>query len=290
MADGLSLLIPVFNQAGTLERAVVSWTSALEKLRRPFEIIIINDGSTDTTKSLFEPKPGRKDLFERIPGLKLLEHTERRGFGACLRTALPTTAYPLVLYTGLDHAYHPDDLKPLLHRLDEADPETGQKIDLVNGYRSGVPMTGWRKHAGQAVRAVQRIALGMHTLPRPGWLGSRAHRYAALMRALFGLRVGDVDSKFKLFRRRIFDRIPIQSDGEFVHAEILAKANFLGCLMDEMPIGKRPGPFTAQPQPPEPSSRWSEMRRVFLHPDFGPASLPVRTAADQTTQSASEIR
>jgi hypothetical protein len=83
-----------------------------------------------------------------------------------------------------------------------------------------------------------------------------------------------VDSKFKLFRKKIFERIPIQSTGDFVHAEILAKANFLSCPMAEVAIAERPGPFRAQLEPPSPVSLGKELRRVFFNPDFGPAMIP----------------
>lgn len=276
-ADGLSVLIPVYNQGSVIEQALVAWSGLLEKLGRPFEIVLINDGSTDATRNLTE------SLTKRLKNLVVIDHPERRGYGASLKEGLAIVRHPLLFYTGLEAAYPPSDLRKLLQRLEEVDPESGLKLDMVNGYRSGTPVAGWRKWRGRIWRGFQRAALGLPNSGPRGWLGTSAHRYGLLIRALFGVRIGDVDSRFKLFRKSIFDRIPIQSEGDFVHAEILAKANFLGCVMDELPIGEKPGPFRGHPEPPSPAPRGREMRRVFFQPDFGPstiAKLPTQTATN----------
>lgn len=275
-AEGLSFLLPVHNQAGALEVALSSWSSLLERLERPCEIIVIDDGSTDGTAKLLHGADGRPGLAVRLPHTRVLSMPARRGVGACLRAGIEAATQPLVFYTGLDYPYNPADLRTLLARLNEADPESQRKIDLINGYRAGTPLTGWDRWRDRMWRGLLRVVLGMESSPRPGRLGAAAHRYARKIRVLFGPRVGDIDSKFKLFRKSIFARIPIQSDGDFVHAEILAKANFLGCLMDEVPIAARPGPFPAHPEPPSPTPRGKELRRVFVNSDFGPALLPTR--------------
>ncbi len=285
-AEGLTFLLPVCNQAGHLELAMSSWSTLLEKLERPYEIVLIDDGSTDATPKLIAGQDGKSGLAQRIPHLRVITHPERRGFGACVREGIAASQYPLVFYTGCDYPYNPADLRVLLKRIEDSDSESGRKIDIVNGYRATTPMRGWRKFAERCWRLFLRITLALPVMPRPGWLGKEEHRFARTMRALFGLRIGDVNSKFKLFRKKIFERIPIQSNGDFVHGEILAKANFLACLMDEVPIAQRPGPFPAHPDPPPAMSRATEMRRVFFHPDFGthsaatPASSPPETKSE----------
>src|SRR5206468_4190244 len=98
---------------------------------------------------------------------------------------------------------------------------------------------------------------------------------------LFAVRLRDVDCWFLLARKSIFRRIPIQSNGRFAHAEILAKANFLGHLMTEAPVTYHPSnqdPAKAT----EPSNRLSfaELYRVLSHPDFGPAVVPDDRVSD----------
>ncbi len=269
VVEGLTCLLPVYNQAGALEKAVKAWSNTLERIDRPYEIVVINDGSNDSTKKLLEGSEGNIGLQHRILHLRVIEHAERRGFGASLQSGLAAAQYPLIFYTGCDFAYNPADLKKLLPRLEEDGPFGGQKIDGVVGVRAGIPITGWRKSFGRCWRLLLRVAFGIDANPPPGWLGKKNARYQLLLRALFGLRDSDVDSKFKLFRRKIFERIPLQSTGDFVHAEILAKAHFLTCLIAEELIAERPGPFSAHPEPPSPAPIGKELHRVFFNPDFG---------------------
>lgn len=279
VVEGLSFILPVCNQSGHLELVVSSWSTLLERLERPYEFLLIDDGSTDATKKLIEGHDATHGLAKRVPHVRVVTHPQRLGFGACVREGIAQARFPLVFYTGCDFAYNPGDLREFLKRIEHTDSLTGRKIDVVTGYRATTPLMGWRKTADRIWRGFLRVVLALPSYPRPGWLGKDNHRFAFQMRWLFGLRVGDVNSKFKLFRKKIFERIPIQSDGEFVHGEILAKANFLGCLMDEMPIAQRPGPFPAHPEPPPLVARAKEMRRVFSHPDFGPAVLPAPVSA-----------
>src|SRR5207248_6099704 len=106
-------------------------------------------------------------------------------------------------YTECSNSYEPSDLARLLEVID--------KVDLVSGCRVG-------RFARERTSVWSQYA------------------YRGFLRLLFGLRLKDVDCSFKLFRRSMFARIPIQSDGPFVHAEIRAKANFLGCIMSGVPV------------------------------------------------------
>ncbi len=190
----------------------------------------------------------------------MLRHEARRGFGAALRTGLAQVQYPLVFYTACDYPYPPADLTKLLEVIDS--------VDLASGCRTD-PVPRWMRWAGAVYRLLVRVVFGIHLDARPGWRGWDAWRRGVRLRLLFGLRLWDVPSAFKLFRRSVLERIPIQSDGQFVHAEILAKANFLGCLMAEVPIGRLPGHFRGVPElTPAGVDEATELWRVFRDPRF----------------------
>jgi glycosyltransferase involved in cell wall biosynthesis len=175
----------------------------------------------------------------KYPRLRSLQHPHPPGIGAALRTGLAAAQFPLFCYAECSNAYKPEDLGRLLEAID--------KVDVVSGYRA------WRSF-------------------RPGLLWRR-YAYRGFLRGIFGLRLKDVDCPFKLFRRSIFGRIPIQSKGSFVHAEILAKANFLGCIMTEVPVHYEPdqrGDRKGSSSEPWRADAW----RVFQHPDFGPPVVP----------------
>jgi glycosyltransferase involved in cell wall biosynthesis len=196
-------------------------------------------------------EPWPESLAEPLPHTQVIRHEQPTGVGAALRTGLAAARHPLVLYTDCDSLYQPADLKLFLDVIDQ--------VHLAAGCR-----------------------------PRKTWGRGRCAQFAyrLLVRLGFGVRLRDVDCAFKLFRRTVFDRIPIQSKNGFVHGEILAKANFLGCLMTEVQLParnrSRPVPELARPSPLRRILK--ESNRVFHHPDFGPAELPKEGAEPGPSQ------
>lgn len=268
MADaaGLTFVLPAFDQEKALAPAVAAWVPALERLDRPYELLIVDDGSLDGTRA-------QADLLAaRHARVRVLAHPERRGFGVCVRTALEVAAQPLFFYTSCDHGWNPSDLGRMLTSLAYTDEYTGKQVEIVNGHRRGTALPAGRKRLNTLYRGFVRVVFGHLPDPPRGWLGATERRFWWKCRLLFGLRVGDINSKFKLFRRSVFDRIEIQSDGEFVHAELLAKANFLGCMMDELVLSDRH-------QPPLPPDVREEMRRVFREPKFRSPVAPAAVEA-----------
>ena len=264
--EPISVLLPAHNQAAGLEPIVDGWLRALDRLDRPYEVLVIDDASTDGTRAAADR------LAARHPTVRVLHHDAHRGFGAALRTGIREARHPLVFYSACDYPYPPADLAKLLHAIGAA--------DLVSGCRTD-PVPQWLRRSDTAYRVLARVLFGVELEARPGWRGWAAWREGVRQRLLFGLRLWDTPSAYKLFRRSVLERIPIQSDGDFVHAELMAKANFLGCLMAEVPIGRLPGAFRGAPEPPPPGvTRAAEARRVFRRPLFA-ARTTEKTAAEQ---------
>ncbi len=262
--EPVSVVIPVRNAAHNLALAASIWVDALDKLGQDYELILVNDGSTDATAAKAE------ELAKTYSTVRVLTHESFKGFGACLRTALPETRYALFFYTALDYPYTPQDLRQLLTRIDHTDEIFQRKLDLVSGCRTGraVP-TGW-KLVGYLFRGFCRIGLGLPLDPLPGWLGFQAHRRSWTTWFLFGVPLVDVNSSFKLFRKSLLAKFPIQSDGEFVHAELIAKATFVTSLMDELPLTPRPDPV--------PNPKWADLWKILTDAKFTPppvASTPI---------------
>jgi hypothetical protein len=172
----------------------------------------------------------------------------------------------LLFCSTCDRQYEPEDLKKLLAEID--------KVDLVTGFRVSRPMPLGLRALGFLYRALIRILFGVSLEKRPAWLGWSALRRRWQARLLFGLRVGDPGCLFQLFRRSIFQRIPIQSKGTFAQVEVLAKANFLGCYMTEVPITHHPpaDPGGAIDTPDRRERK--EAFQLLKDPDFGPPVLP----------------
>jgi glycosyltransferase involved in cell wall biosynthesis len=209
----------------TLRGVVESLTAELEKLRRPYEILIVDGGSTDQTPRIAE------ELGRERQAVKLLRQENVAGIGTTVKAGLAAAQHPLIFTMPADGSYQASDLPKLLAWIDQ--------VDLVCGYRRGRP-----------------------------WLGTQTRGWLTYLP--FGLWLKDVACPFRLYRKSIFDRIPIQSTGSFAHIEILAKANALGCLLTEIEVEWNRVNAAATCG----GGAFGDALRVFTRPDFGPAILP----------------
>jgi glycosyltransferase involved in cell wall biosynthesis len=235
----------------------------LARRERGYEILVVDDGSTDGTAALAEA------LAAKRPQVRILRHETRRGEGAALRTGLAAARHPLLLTGTCDRQYQPDDLPRLLTDID--------KVHVAVGYRVWQPVPLPLRLLGWLYRLFIRVALAHPLEPLPGWLGWGGWAAHVRARLCLGLRVHDVLCPFRLYRRAIFDRIPIQSDGPFAQVEVLAKANFLGYVMTETPVRHQPPAAASKADADAGAARrqaGADFRRVFSHPDFGPVTLP----------------
>ncbi len=236
---------------------LAEWAATLDQLSREYELLVVVDSMGGAPND---------EAVKRFPAVKLLCQPKQAGPGAALRTGLAAARHRLLLYAPCDRQYSPTDVRLLLAEID--------KVHLASGYRKWQSVPLPLRVLGAVWRCLLRVLLSIPQQAVPGWLGWRGHGHALLLRAFFGVRLQDPGCTLRLFRRCLFGRIPIQSDGDFAHDEILAKANFLGGLMTAVPVSYRPADQSASANVRE---MVQEARRVFSHPDFGPAVLPAGT-------------
>lgn len=206
------------------------------------------------------------------PRLRVVAHATPRGVGAALRTGLAEARRALIFYTLLDPRYRPEILAGFLARkMPETDEPEIDHVHLLSGYRAGVRVPAVLRAIGWVWRMSLRVVFSIPSTPLPGWLGWRRHLGGLAARIFLGVHHKDATCPARLLRRDILPRIPIQSDGPMAHVELVAKANFLGCMMgEEVPLAIEPGPYHC-----DAGAIYCEAKRVFDHPDFGPAVLPV---------------
>jgi glycosyltransferase involved in cell wall biosynthesis len=250
-SEPISAVLAAYNDRATLQPSLETWIRILNSLNREYEILLVDDASSDGSLDLAQ------SLEEKNARVQVLHHESRSGVGACLRTGLAAAHFPLLLISTCDGSYELADLTSFLKWID--------KVHLVAGIRSTAEASPGDN--------------SKETPPRPSTFKRHKRNWAErwfhwVIRIIFGLRLKDPECWFLLARRSIFSRIPIQSSGPFAFAEVLAKANFLGCLMSECPVSYHPIP--------EANAKWSNstlrekltgFRRVFSHPDFGPVKL-----------------
>ena len=130
--NAVTVVIPVHNAAERLDQVVPAWGATMEKTGRDFQILIVDDGSKPDTAEI------AAKLSARVRHTRVLKHETRRGYGACLKTALAETKTPLFFYTAVDYPYTPSDIRAFLERIELRDELLLKQPDIISGCRRGL--------------------------------------------------------------------------------------------------------------------------------------------------------
>jgi len=204
--DGLSFFFPALNEEDNVAPIVEEALSVLPRFASDLEITIVDDGSTDRTGVIAD------ELARKDPRVRVIHHGSRRGYGGAVRSGLVAATKPWVFFTDGDRQFALEDLGLLVAAADDADAVVGYRI----------------KRADPARRLFV------------AWV------YNRLIRLLFGGGWRDVDCAFKLFRRDVFARVPLErvrSNGAFFSPELLITLRRSGVRMRQ--VGVRHFPRTA---------------------------------------------
>ena len=204
--DGLSFFFPALNEEDHVAAIVDEALLVLPRFTDDLEVTVVDDGSTDRTGAIAD------ELAARDPRVRVIHHGTRRGYGGAVRTGLVAATKPWVFYTDGDRQFALEDLARLI--------ALSEGVDAVVGYREK--------------RADPRRRLFV------AWV------YNHLIRLLFGGSWRDVDCAFKLFRRDVFERVPldrVKSNGAFFSPELLITLRRTGVRVKQ--VGVRHFPRTA---------------------------------------------
>jgi glycosyltransferase involved in cell wall biosynthesis len=194
---GLSVFFPAYNDSGTIASLVIAALQAARSLTPDFEIIIVNDGSADSTADIAD------ELARTYPEVRVVHHDRNRGYGGALRSGFAAATRDLVFYTDGDAQYDPREMTVLWQAL-------GEDVDLVNGYKIS------------RSDPLHRIIIG--------------RIYHHTVRVLFGLKVRDVDCDFRMMRRAIFERVTLEKNSGVICLEMMKKIQDAGFRITEVPV------------------------------------------------------
>jgi len=194
---GLSVFFPAYNDSGTIASLVITAIRTARTLTPDFEVIIVDDGSADSTAQIAD------ELARTYPEVRVVHHEHNRGYGGALQSGFKAARHEFVFYTDGDAQYDPAEMTRLWQAL-------GDDVDLVNGFKIS------------RSDPLHRIVIG--------------RLYHHTVKLLFGLKVRDVDCDFRLLRRSIFEQVTLEKRSGVICLEMMKKIQDAGFRIAEVPV------------------------------------------------------
>ena len=183
--NSLSIFFPFWNEEKNIKNVVESAIPIAEKIAKNWEILIIDDGSTDRTLEI------AKDLEKNNNNVKVISHFPNRGYGGALREGIENSKYDIIVFTDGDGQFNFKQVDKFIDRIGNN--------DMVIGFRE--------KRQDNLVRHMLMDGLKIWDF------------------TFFGFHFKDIDCGFKMFRKEaIMSLYPLRSEGAMITTEILAKA------------------------------------------------------------------
>ncbi len=196
MLSSISVVLPAFNEEANLWSTVTDAVATLEKIGADFEVLIVDDGSSDGTPKICQ------ELLALSSSVRVIRHEHNRGYGAALRTGFDAAKYDLIFFTDADGQFRFDQLSQFLSCIDS--------VDAVIGYRAD-RQDAWHRKFNSRVG---------------NWFARKA----------FSLTARDINCAYKLLRRESLRRLPLRCDGTMISTELLALAGRAGWKFHELPV------------------------------------------------------
>ena len=169
----------------------------LKDLTDDYEVIVVNDGSTDYTAEVLN------ELKQEHEHVRIIQHERNRGYGGALITGFQNCTKELIFYTDGDAQYDVRELALLRNALTD-------NVDWINGYKISRSDPLHRKILGRIYHWIAKL--------------------------FFGLRLRDVDCDFRLMRRIIFDKVRLESQSGVICVEMMKKFQDAGFSVVEVPV------------------------------------------------------
>lgn len=194
--ESVTFFCPAFNEEENLEVVIKSALSTLKDVSNCFEIIIIDNDSTDNTTQIAER------LATEIPEVRVIHHEFNREYGGALKSGFKNAKNKFVVYIDSDNQYDFGDFKKMIPYL--------VAYDIVVGYR--------KKRHDSKYRLFQ------------------SNIFNFCIRLLFNIKLRDINCSFKVYKREVLDNIDIYSNSTFIDAEMLINAKNKGYSIFEIPV------------------------------------------------------
>lgn len=200
----LSVFFPAYNEEANLENTVEKAIPIIKNIAKKYELLIVDDGSRDKTGEVAEK------LAQKYPFLRVITHNPNRGYGAALKSGFYNSKFEWIIFTDADGQFDFSEVDKFIEKQRETN------ADLVIGF--------------YLKRAVNKMTILTSKL------------WEMLVFLMFGLKVTDTDCGFKLFRKKVFEKIPkLQAErGPFITSEYLIKAKKAGFKIAQVGVHHYP--------------------------------------------------
>lgn len=188
----ISFVLPMYNEAENIEETLRKVSSLAQELSADYEVVVADDFSTDSSA----------DIVDRIasldPHVKPVRLPKNTNFGGALAEGLKMASKEVIIYTDSDFPARPEDIKNALELLEGADVVTAYSLVIKDA-------------------SLKRIVM------------SKVYNF--LVHALFGLKIRDINSGLKIYRRHAVEGLDLRSRSPFIDVEIFAEAAKRGCTI-----------------------------------------------------------
>lgn len=205
--SGLTIFFPFWNEEKNVKYVVESAIPIANEIAKEWEILIVDDGSSDKTYEV------GMELAKSHKNISVITHRPNRGYGAALKEGFENAKYDFVVFTDGDRQFDFLEVKKLVEDIDKA--------DIVIGFRKR-----------------RRDSISRHIL---------MYLLKFWDYIFFRFYFKDIDCGFKMFRKSALQEImPLRSEGAMITTEILAKATRKKLKIREVEVNHYPREFGAQ--------------------------------------------
>ncbi len=196
----LSVVLPAYNEEQVIASIVSDVLNVLSRWRMDVEVLVVDDGSTDRTRSIVAA------LAATHSQVRLITHSTNHGYGAALASGFKAATKDLTLFMDADGQFDIRDLQRFFPYIDEYGAVIGYRIHRRDSWMRKLNAWGW-KH---------------------------------LIRLVLGVHVRDIDCAFKLLRNDFLHRYPLETRGAMINAELLYKLKRAGYSYREVGVHHLP--------------------------------------------------
>ena len=193
----ISFVLPMFNESDNIERTICMLEDLAGKIADDYEIVIVDDASTDTSASIVEGISGEDST------VKLLRMDKNTKFGGAFAKGFKNASKDIILYVDSDLPVGEEDIKESLPLIEEA--------DIVTGYS--------KVKKGDTLK--RKVISGV---------------YNFIVEVLFSLRVKDINSGYKVVKRSLIEDLDFISHSPFVDVELFLHAKKRGARIKQYPL------------------------------------------------------